>query len=93
MGWVALTVTDTFLISPSLVTIHRPPVIVALRLILGTLPLLALLGVFVVACCQWVGEDAGAGEGDDGEEVGEKHVVLKCKTFVVSGSRNGFDQL
>lgn len=73
-GVVSLTKIETMVISPTLFTAHRLLVVITFGF--GFEPV-ALFGAFVAAAClKGVGEDAGAGKGEDDEEVSEKHVEI-----------------
>lgn len=72
---VSLTKIETMLISPTLFTAHRLFVLITFGF---GFELVALFGAVLVvaACLNGVGEDTGAGEGEDDEEFAEKHVEI-----------------
>ena len=74
-GVVSLTKFETFVISPTLFTAHWLFVVITFRF---GFELFALFGAVVAAaaCLKGVGEDTGAGKGEDDEEVAEKHVEI-----------------
>ena len=71
---VSLTIIKTLVISPTLFTAHRLSVVITFGF---GFELGALFGAVVVAAClKGIGEDTGAGKGEDDEEVVEKHIGI-----------------